>query len=409
MEPLTADDPQQIGGFRLRSRLGAGGMGRVYLGFSPAGRAVAVKVVPPAYARDPGFRQRFAREVRAAETVSGAFTAPVVAAGPDDDPPWLATAFVPGPSLADVVAETGPLPAAAIWRLAGGLAEALQAVHARGLVHRDLKPANVLLAGDGARLIDFGISRAQGATALTAAGVAMGTPTFMSPEQVRAQTAGPPSDVFGLGSVLAYAATGRGPFDAEERLAIAYRIVQADPDLDGMSGPLHDLVAGCLAKDPAARPTLEQVLGVVTAELASPLDAAASFWPEPLAELIGSRQDRLRAEAGGPSGPGGGARPGGASAEPSTVTAGRVAPRPGPGRILRDPGLVVMAVLAVIGVIALVLLPGPGGSASPAATSGPATGAATVPTAPGSRTAPRPAAGGQPSPGAGRPSSPALA
>src|SRR6201995_328062 len=311
MEPLTADDPQQIGGFRLRSRLGAGGMGRVYLGFSPAGRAVAVKVVPPAYARDPGFRQRFAREVRAAETVSGAFTAPVVAAGPDDDPPWLATAFVPGPSLADVVAETGPLPAAAIWRLAGGLAEALQAVHARGLVHRDLKPANVLLAGDGARLIDFGISRAQGAPALTAAGVAMGTPTFMSPEQVRAQTAGPPSDVFCLGSVLAYAATGHGPFDAEERLAVAYRIVQAEPDLDGLpegclgggglgGGGLRELVAGCLAKDPGDRPTLEQVLGAVTAGLASGPeagggwpDAAAGFWPEPLAGVIGSRGERL--------------------------------------------------------------------------------------------------------------------
>src|ERR1700760_754225 len=314
MEPLAADDPQQIGGFRLRSRLGAGGMGRVYLGFSPAGRAVAVKVVHPAYARDPGFRQRFAREVRAAETGSGAFTAPGGAAGPDDAPPWLATAFVPGPSLADVVAEAGPLPVAAIWRLAGGLAEALQAVHSRGLVHRDLKPSNVLLAADGPRLIDFGISRALGATALTAAGVAMGTPTFMSPEQVRAQTAGPPSDVFGLGSVLAYAATGHGPFDAEERLAVAYRIVQAEPDLDGLpggglsggglgGGGLRELVAGCLAKDPGGRLPLGRVWGGVTAGLASRREggrgcpaAAAGLWAGPLAGVIGPRGPRLRAE-----------------------------------------------------------------------------------------------------------------
>ena len=140
MEPLAADDPRQVGVYRLRFRLGAGGMGRVYLGFSPAGRAVAVKVVHAEFARNPEFVRRFGREVRAAEAVSGAYTAPVVAAGPDDDPPWLATVFVPGPSLSDVVEEAGPLPEAALWRLTGGLAEALQAVHARGLVHRDLKP-----------------------------------------------------------------------------------------------------------------------------------------------------------------------------------------------------------------------------------------------------------------------------
>src|SRR5215469_12951203 len=143
MEPLAAGDPRQVGGFRLHSRLGAGGMGQVFLGFSLAGRPVAVKVIHPAFARDPEFLRRFKREVQAAEAVSGAYTAPVVAAGPDDDPPWLATAFVPGPSLADAVAHAGPLPEAAVWRLAGGLAEALQAVHACGLVHRDLKPTSV--------------------------------------------------------------------------------------------------------------------------------------------------------------------------------------------------------------------------------------------------------------------------
>ena len=176
MDPLAAGDPVQVGGYQLRFRLGAGGMGRVFLGFSPAGRAVAVKVVHPELARDPEFMQRFRREVRAAESVSGAYTAPVVAAGPDDDPPWLATAFVAGPTLADLIEQAGPLPEAAAWRLAGGLIEALQAVHARGLVHRDLKPTNVLLAADGPRVIDFGISRALVGATMTASRVIMGTP-----------------------------------------------------------------------------------------------------------------------------------------------------------------------------------------------------------------------------------------
>ena len=160
MEALSANDPRAVGEFQVRARLGAGGMGSVYLGFSPAGRAVAIKVVHPELARDAEFRQRFAREVAAARAVSGMYTAPVVAAGLDDDPPWLATAFVPGPSLADVIARHGPLPEPAVWRLAAGLAEALRAVHACSLVHRDLKPANVLLAADGPHVIDFGISRA---------------------------------------------------------------------------------------------------------------------------------------------------------------------------------------------------------------------------------------------------------
>ena len=167
MERLAADDPQQVGGYRLHARLGGGGMGQVFLGFSPAGRAVAVKVIHRQFARDPEFVRRFGREVEAAGAVSGAYTAPVVAAGPGDDPPWLATVFVPGPSLAEVIAHAGPLPEPAVWRLAGGLVEALQAVHAGGLVHRDLKPANVLLAADGPRLIDFGISRALEGTATT--------------------------------------------------------------------------------------------------------------------------------------------------------------------------------------------------------------------------------------------------
>src|ERR1700760_1115002 len=183
MEPLSADDPRQISIYRLQSRLGAGGMGRVYLGSSPGGRAVAVKVVHPELARDPEFMRRFRREVEAAESVSGVYTAPVVGAGPEDSPPWLATAYVPGPSLAELVTRSGPLPEAAVWRLAGGLVEALQAIHGRGLVHRDLKPGNILVATDGPRVIDFGISRTTSGTVLTATRTTIGTPSYMSPEQ----------------------------------------------------------------------------------------------------------------------------------------------------------------------------------------------------------------------------------
>ena len=306
MEPLAASDPVQVGVYRLRYRLGAGGMGQVFLGFSPAGRAVAVKIVHPRFARDPEFRLRFALEVRAAEAVSGAYTAPVVGAGPDDDPPWLATAFVPGPSLAEVVAGVGPLPEAAVWRLAGGLIEALQAVHARGLVHRDLKPANVLLAADGPRVIDFGISRALDGTIATAAGMIVGTPAFMSPEQARGNPVGPPGDVFALGSVIAFAATGTTPFGDGEAIAMTYRIVRADPDLTGVPVRLRSLVASCLAKEPGDRPSLAALLGTVATGSANyPGFSPESFWPEPVAGLMSSRLARLDAQlpSGLPSGP----------------------------------------------------------------------------------------------------------
>jgi hypothetical protein len=297
MEPLAPGDPQQVGVYRLRFRLGSGGMGRVYLGFSPAGRAVAVKVIRPEFARNPDFVRRFGSEVRAAEAVSGAYTAPVVAAGPDDDPPWLATVFVAGPSLSDVVAEAGPMPEPAVWRLAGGLAEALQGVHARGLVHRDLKPANVLLAADGPRVIDFGISRALEGTAITATSMTVGTPAFMSPEQAQGRPVGPPSDVFSLGSVITFAATGAAPFGGGEPLATVYRVVHAEPDLSGLPAPFRDLVTSCLAKDPASRPTLTEVMeAVVTGSAAYPGASVTNFWPEPVAGLVTSRQDSVRAQ-----------------------------------------------------------------------------------------------------------------
>ena len=294
MEPLAADDPQEVGGYRLHARLGAGGMGQVFLGFSPAGRAVAVKVIHRQFARDPEFVRRFRREVEAARVVSGAFTAPVVAAGPGDDPPWLATVFVPGPSLAEVIAHTGPLPEPAVWRLAGGLIEALQAVHAGGLVHRDLKPANVLLAADGPRLIDFGISRALEGAAMSMTSLIVGTPAFMSPEQAEGHPVGPASDVFALGSVIAFAATGAAPFGAgpSSPIIVAYRVVHAQPDLSHVPVPLTNLVAACLAKKPADRPQLAQLMNAVR-DGSAPYQAGwpGSYWPEPVAGMVSSRQD----------------------------------------------------------------------------------------------------------------------
>ena len=276
MEPLRADDPRTAGEFRLRARLGAGGMGRVYLGMSPAGRAVAVKVVHPELARDTEFVTRFRSEVAAAQAVNGIYTAQVVDAGLYDNPPWLATAYIPGPTLDQLVGERGPLPEAALWRLAAGLAEALRAVHAAGLVHRDLKPTNVLLAEDGPRVIDFGVSRALDGTSATKTGLTFGTPPFMSPEQARGLPAGPASDVFSLGCVMCFAATGQAPFGDGNALTVLYRIVHERPAIDGMPGGLHDLAARCLAKDPASRPGLAEL----TASLAARTEEwDGSFWP----------------------------------------------------------------------------------------------------------------------------------
>jgi serine/threonine protein kinase len=290
MEPLSANDPRTIGEFAVRARLGSGGMGRVYLGFSRGGRAVAIKVVHPELARDPEFLRRFGREVASARAVSGVYTAPVVASGLHDDPPWMATAFVPGPPLADVVIQHGPLPEAAVWRLAAGLAEALHAVHACNLVHRDLKPSNVLMAPDGPHVIDFGISRAFEGTVLTSAGMVVGTPGYMSPEQAEGQPAGPPSDVFSLGCVLAYAATGLAPFGAGSAASVLYRVVTAEPDLRPVPDRLRQVIEACLAKRPAERAGLAQLSSMISAlGPATPL-ALGSFWPEPVASFIAADQ-----------------------------------------------------------------------------------------------------------------------
>jgi serine/threonine protein kinase len=275
MVELAPGDPETIGPYRLRGRLGAGGMGRVYLGLSPGGRSVAVKVIRADLAQDAEFLARFRREVAVARTVSGLFTAPVIDADVDGPMPWLATAYVPGPSLTDAVGEHGPLPAASVLALARGLAEGLSAIHAAGIVHRDLKPANVLLAEDGPRVIDFGISRAVEASVLTHTGLVVGSPGFMSPEQAEGREAGPPSDIFSLGAVLAFAATGQGPFGSGSTPALVYRVVHSGPQLDLMPAEVRSLAERCLAKDPAMRPTAADLL----AAAAYP---AAGWLPEPV-------------------------------------------------------------------------------------------------------------------------------
>jgi serine/threonine protein kinase len=291
VEPLAEHDPRQVGGFRLQARLGAGGMGRVFLGYSPGGRPVAVKVVHPDLARDPEFMQRFRREVAAAQSVSDAYTAAVVGAGPDDSPPWLATTFVAGPSLADLVIRSGPLPAHAVWRLAGGLAEALQAIHSHGLIHRDLKPGNILIAADGPRVIDFGISRTTEGTVVTATHTTIGTPAYMSPEQAQGHPVGPASDVFSLGSVLTFAATGAAPFGSSgtEMFAIAYRVVNGEPDLSRVPDSLRPVIHACLAKDPAARPAVNELILQVAAGAAThPEITPGRFWPDEVSAVLES-------------------------------------------------------------------------------------------------------------------------
>ncbi|MFI6032722.1 serine/threonine-protein kinase [Streptomyces sp. NPDC051315] len=258
--PLHRDDPRSVGGYRIVDRLGAGGMGVVYRGRARSGREVAVKVVHAQYAEDPVFRTRFHQEIEAVRRVSGAFTAPVVDADPEAARPWMATQYVPGCSLAQRIRDRGALRGAELRQLALGLVEALRDIHRAGVVHRDLKPANVLMAGDGPRVIDFGISRAAENHTLTETGQMIGTPPFMSPEQLTdARTVGPASDVFSLGALLVYATTGRGPFDADSPYLTAYRVVHDEPVLDGVGEPLRAVLARCLAKSAADRPGLDDL------------------------------------------------------------------------------------------------------------------------------------------------------
>ena len=268
LEPLSRTDPQRIGGYVLLGRLGSGAMGRVYLGRSASSRLFAVKTIRSEFADEADFRTRFAHEVAAAGRVSGVFTAGVVEADPEAEIPWLATAYIPAPSLDQLVHACGPLPVPALRWLAAGCAEALASIHAAGLVHRDLKPSNVLVSADGPRVIDFGVARATERSSFTATHQAVGTPAYMAPEQARdsRQTVAA-SDVFSLGSTLLFAATGHPPYLGEAVTDVLLRVATEPPDLTGLPKEVADLMIDCLERDPAARPTASALLARLAPEL----------------------------------------------------------------------------------------------------------------------------------------------
>ncbi|MEU0246404.1 protein kinase [Streptomyces sp. NPDC006235] len=259
MMRLRREDPRVVGSFRLHRRLGAGGMGVVYLGSDKKGQRVALKVIRPDLAEDQEFRSRFAREVSAARRIRGGCTARLVAADLDADRPWFATQYVPGPSLHDKVAAEGPLGAADVAAVGAALSEGLVAVHEAGVVHRDLKPSNILLSPKGPRIIDFGIAWATGASTLTHVGTAVGSPGFLAPEQVRGAAVTPATDVFSLGATLAYASMGDSPFGHGSSEVMLYRVVHEEPQLHGVPDALAPLVRACLAKDPEERPSTLQL------------------------------------------------------------------------------------------------------------------------------------------------------
>ena len=421
MKPLRSEDPRQVGRYQLLGRLGAGGMGEVFLGQSPGGRLVAVKLIRGELAADREFRVRFAREVAAARHVSGMFTAPVVDADLDAPRPWLVTAYVPGPSLAEAVDTQGPLPLSSVLTLAAGLAEGLEAIHAEGMVHRDLKPSNVLLASDGPRIIDFGISRAADATALTRANIFVGSPGYMSPEQALGEEVGPASDIFSLGAVLTFAAAGAGPFGEGTVTTLLYRVAHDRPATDGLPGQLRPLAERCLAKDPRMRPTP----GGILTELGT-VESGANWLPQPVAEtLIGYARPAPDATippaqpspAPEPSAPAPPMR------EPATPEPSGSAPPaadpPAPAPRLpapRTPAPAAAADVPVSGVpgpVGRISRSGPGSSAdagAPAATPGgvPSARAPLAPPGPGTPPTPGPRAAPVPGPGAAPASSPGV-
>ncbi|MFD3586642.1 serine/threonine-protein kinase [Streptomyces sp. NPDC058683] len=290
-----AELPEYAGHYRLESCLGSGGMGVVHLARSTSGLKLAVKVVHAEFAKDREFRGRFRQEVAAARKVSGAFTASVVDADPEADRPWMATLFIPGPTLAEHVKRNGPMPPAQLRRLMAGLAEALRDIHRVGVVHRDLKPSNVLLAEDGPKVIDFGISRPKDSELRTETGKLIGTPPFMAPEQFRRpREVGPAADIFALGSVLVHAATGRGPFDSDSPYVVAYQVVHDEPDLTDVPEELAPLVLRCLAKEPEDRPTPDELMRVLRS-LAASYDTQA-FIPAQRTSVTGDSSDMAAPE-----------------------------------------------------------------------------------------------------------------
>ncbi|MDG5805117.1 serine/threonine-protein kinase [Streptomyces ossamyceticus] len=364
MMRLRREDPRVVGSFRIHRRLGAGGMGVVYLGSDRRGQRVALKVIRPDLAEDQEFRSRFAREVSAARRIRGGCTARLVAADLEAERPWFATQYVPGPSLHDKVNEEGPLSAAEVAAVGAALSEGLVAVHEAGVVHRDLKPSNILLSPKGPRIIDFGIAWATGASTLTHVGTAVGSPGFLAPEQVRGAAVTPATDVFSLGATLAYAATSDSPFGHGSSEVMLYRVVHEEPQLRGVPDALAPLVRACLAKDPEERPSTLQLslrLKEIAAREAQGLSDVRPPAPRTdpdrpsgrLAEqYVEQRTLRQPPEAratqprtplprtgggsrtGGDSRTGGGSRPGGrpASGRGATGSGRRPAPRSGAGR-----------------------------------------------------------------------------
>ncbi|WP_329550300.1 protein kinase [Streptomyces sp. NBC_01356] len=353
MMRLRREDPRVVGSFRLHRRLGAGGMGVVYLGSDRRGQRVALKVIRPDLAEDQEFRSRFAREVSAARRIRGGCTARLVAADLEADRPWFATQYVPGPSLHDKVAEEGPLTAADVASVGAALSEGLVAVHEAGVVHRDLKPSNILLSPKGPRIIDFGIAWATGASTLTHVGTAVGSPGFLAPEQVRGAAVTPATDVFALGATLAYAATQDSPFGHGSSEVMLYRVVHEEPQLHGVPDALAPLVRACLAKDPEERPStlqlslrLKEIAAREAQGLAEVRPPAPRTDPDRptgrLAEQYTERYTEQRTQrrpqgtppprTGGTNG--GGARSGARPAPPRNTgrTGSRPAPRSGTGR-----------------------------------------------------------------------------
>ncbi|KUJ66627.1 protein kinase [Streptomyces albus subsp. albus] len=344
MMRLRREDPRVVGSFRLHRRLGAGGMGVVYLGSDRRGQRVALKVIRPDLAEDQEFRSRFAREVSAARRIRGGCTARLVAADLDADRPWFATQYVPGPSLHDKVNEDGPLPAAQVAQIGSALAEGLLAVHDAGVVHRDLKPSNILLSPKGPRIIDFGIAWATGASTLTHVGTAVGSPGFLAPEQVRGAAVTPATDVFALGATLAYACTADSPFGQGSSEVMLYRVVHEEPQLLAVPDALAPLIHACLAKDPEDRPSTLQ-LSLRLKEIAAreahghgPLDDRPPVPRQQPERPTGKRADAY-AQQSTERRPGGAPAPRPRPARPADPRSGpRTAPHSGPRRPARPSG-----------------------------------------------------------------------
>ena len=398
LEPLRRWDPERIGPYVLLGRLGAGAMGQVFLGRSTAGRLVAVKTIKIEFAEEAGFRARFAHEVAAARRVSGVFTAAVVAADADADVPWLATAYVPAPSLTELVRTCGPLPVPATRWLAAGCAEALESIHLAGLVHRDLKPSNVLVSPDGPRVIDFGVARAAERIQLTVTRGAVGTPAYMAPEQARdTRQASAASDVFSLGATLLYAATGHAPYQGETIMDVLVRLATEPPDLAGLPAELTGLVTACLERSPRQRPTSATLLS----QLGPYVQGGAAhnghhaYLTDPAMALIGDYQHGPQFAAQAPAGDGTGDEATFGSrtalsaphapavrrwlARRPAVLPGRPAPKLPPARLRRRrhsawltaAGLIgAAAALVAVGALIAVALDGTGGR-SPSSSPGP--------------------------------------